>query len=371
MKHLVLLLLILYSNAFAAITDIKFGQYQIADSQWNVSACLYTTTCQIYSKQPGVAYKIPWTNGQLSWAAGDYVKFSLTGNSTNPYNAIQYTSTGVQKAVMGTGHIVNMGTDYFFFVGNDNNTGQLFSGSSGMNSTSGVTWTGTLNPTLAQADAYSTSYSTTPLSPGQTAQPAAPSLCCGGSSTSFTGDSSSVSRVQTFVNRTTQDAIVYIEQIGNSTTITVNQSGTRNNYFYYYGNGSNNTVNVSQTGNLNTSANYTELTVNGSSNAIAVSQISTGGTKGVFASVNNNSNTLNLQQKDSGNHYLSLSLSGGNKNVDVTQQGSASHMSNISLSGNPTDLSLTQSGSTQNFYSINHNCTTAGGCAKITVTQGQ
>jgi len=59
MKKIFLLLLFLCSNAFASLTDVKFGRYQIADSQWNVSACLYTTTCQIYSKQPGVAYKIP------------------------------------------------------------------------------------------------------------------------------------------------------------------------------------------------------------------------------------------------------------------------------------------------------------------------
>jgi len=80
---------------------------------------------------------------------------------------------------------------------------------------------------------------------------------------------------------------------------------------------------------------------------------------------------LLVQQKDSGSHYAEITLSGGNKNVDVLQQGSASHMAKINLSGTPTDLSLTQSGSTQNYYSITHNCTTAGGCAKITVTQGQ
>ena len=67
-------LLITGTWAQAAITDIKFGQYQIADSQWNVNACLNTTTCQIYSKNPGTAYKIPWTSGQVSWASGDYVK---------------------------------------------------------------------------------------------------------------------------------------------------------------------------------------------------------------------------------------------------------------------------------------------------------
>jgi hypothetical protein len=46
-------------------------------------------------------------------------------------------------------------------------------------------------------------------------------------------------------------------------------------------------------------------------------------------------------------------------------------MARVVLTGLPVDLSLTQSGSTQNYYSINFNCATVGGCAKITVTQGQ
>ena len=169
-KFLVFLLLIVCLTAQATgLADLKFGQAQIADSQWNVQSCTQTSTCQIYSKNPGTAYKIPWTNGQLSWAAGDYVAFAATGNSTNPFNAVQYAANGTQKAVMGTGHIVNMGSDYFFFVGNDNNTGQLFSMTQGFNNTSGVTWTGTLNPTVEQVNAYAANGSTTPLAAGQRA----------------------------------------------------------------------------------------------------------------------------------------------------------------------------------------------------------
>lgn len=156
--------------SYAALTDIKFGQSQIADSQWNVNACLNTTTCQIYSKQPGTMYKIPWTTGQWSWQAGQYVQFSLTGNASYPYEGKVYNSNGTLAGTIGTGKIVNMGPDYFFFVGNDNNTGQLFSGSSGMANTGGVSWTGTLNPTIQQADNYANAtYSTVPLTAGQTA----------------------------------------------------------------------------------------------------------------------------------------------------------------------------------------------------------
>lgn len=163
-------MLLVSKYSYADLTDIKFGQYQVADSQWNVSSCLNTDTCQIYSKNPGTAYKIPWTSGQISWAAGDYIKFELSNDSSYPYLAKQYDSSGNVKATVGTGKIVNMGPDYFFFVGNDNNTGQLFSGSSGMNNTGGVSWTGTLNPTVAQANTYAdANYSTVPLASGETA----------------------------------------------------------------------------------------------------------------------------------------------------------------------------------------------------------
>lgn len=551
MKRIIFLLLLFCSNAFGALTDIKFGRYQIADSQWNVSACLNTTTCQIYSKQPGTMYKIPWFNGTWSWQSGQYVQFGLTGNASYPYEGKVYNSNGTLAGTIGTGKIVNMGPDYFFFVGNDNNTGQLFSGSSGMSNTGGVSWTGALNPTIQQADTYANAtYSTVPLSSGQTATstpsnagppPPAPTaiynnssgvyvtraiptsnnspsnegpsnafdnnpytkylnfdkqnagvtiqlnagrvvtsfklttandaverdptsyklygsndgstwtliqqgalslsdnrfsvssdiavtnstayvyyfmifpsiknnagnsvqiaeityyydanntttstatsntivdpttaaantLCCGGSAAAFNANPTNTAKVQAFVNRTTADSQVHIEQIGTQNVVEVNQSGTRNNYVEYYGNGLSNDINIAQSGNASTQANYVDLRVVGNFNSVDLQQTSTGGTKGIFADVSGNNNSLLVQQKDGGSHYAEITLSGGNKNVDVLQQGSASHMAKVNLSGTGTDLSLTQSGSTQNYYSITHNCTTVGGCAKITVTQGQ
>lgn len=381
MKRFLILLTFLYTiciNAHsqaAGLVDLKFGRYQIADSQWNVQACMYTATCQIYSKNPGTAYRIPWFNGQLSWAAGDYVKFAATGDTTNPWNAVQYTSAGAQKAVMGTGHIINMGTDYFFFVGNDNNTGQLFSMTSGFANTAGVTWTGTLNPTVAQVNTYATNGSTTPLAAGQTAAPAGPPppppLCCGGSSSQFNSDATNTAKVISFQNRTTADSQVYIEQVGNQNIVQVQQTGTKGNYAKYYGNGTSNDITIIQSSNTPTATNYTDLSVIGNSNTVDIRQQSTGGSKGAFVTIYDNNNSLILQQKDSGNHYAEVNLSGGNKNVDILQQGSASHMSRVGLSGLPVNLNLTQSGSTQQYYSINFNCATTGGCAPITVQQGQ
>ena len=197
------------------------------------------------------------------------------------------------------------------------------------------------------------------------------SLCCGGSASSFNAESSHVNKTTSFTNRTTQTSNVYIEQLGNSNNIIVEQTGTQNNYSKYYGSGNNNTISITQSGTNNTQANYVDATVIGNSNNVNLQQQSTGGSKGIFVTVNNNNNTLLVQQKDSGSHYADVSLSSGNKNVDILQQGSAGHMAKITLSGLAMDLSLSQSGSTQNFYSINFNCATTGGCAKISVQQGQ
>jgi hypothetical protein len=511
---------------------------------------MYTATCQIYSKNPGTAYKIPWTSGQIQWASGDYIQFQDNSqkDANNPWLAVQYGSNGIGKTNMGTGHIINMGNDFFFFVGNDNNTGQLFSMTSGLVGSAGVTWTGTLNPTTAQVNSYAATGSTTPLAAGQTAGPpppaptaiymnnatvkitraipttsnspsnegpnnafdnnpntkylnfdkknagvtvqlntgravtgftvttandfsgrdptsyklygsndgstwtlikqdsitlsenrystssvvnvtnttayayyfmlfpttkagdgcglncnsmqiaeltyyydanntatstassntivdpvtsAANTLCCGGSASSFSSSATNTLKVQTFINRTTQDSQVYIEQLGNQNLISVIQSGTRNNYVNYYGNGLSNDIDIKQQGNSSTQVNYTDLRVVGNYNTVKLEQTSTGGGKGAFVNISDNNNTLILQQKDSGSHYADVTLIGGNKNVDILQQGSASHMAKITLSGNPTDLSLTQSGSAQNFYSLTFNCATTGGCPKITVQQGQ
>jgi len=180
MKRFLVLFSLLWTICLSAgaqatsFTDLKFSQNQIADSQWNVSACMYTATCQIYSTNPGTMYQIPWWNGQWNWQSGQYVQFATTNDAANPYEGKVYNSNGSLAGTIGTGHIINMGVDssgkaLFFFVGNDNNTGQLFSANYGMTGSSGYTWTGILNPTTAQVNTFATSYgSTTPLAAGQT-----------------------------------------------------------------------------------------------------------------------------------------------------------------------------------------------------------
>jgi len=197
-------------------------------------------------------------------------------------------------------------------------------------------------------------------------------LCCGGSAVPFDANSANTAKVMNFVNRTTADSKVFIEQVGTQNTVLVEQSGTKNNYVNYYGNGLSNDVEIKQQGNGATQVNYVDLQVIGNFNTVKIEQNSTGGAKGAFVNVQDNNNILTLKQQGSGSHYAEVNLSGGNKTVDILQEGTAGHMASVTLTGpQPSSLNLIQSGATQQYYSITNNCTTAGGCAPITVTQGR
>jgi len=380
MKVLFLTLLLLCSNVFAALTDVKFGQYQIADSQWNVSACLNTTTCQIYSKNPGVAYKIPWTNGQVVWAAGDYVKFDLSGNGSFPYTAKQYDSAGNVKSTLGDGKIVNMGADYFFFVGSDNNTGQLFSGSLGMNDTSGVTWTGTLNPTIAQADAYADqNYSTTPLAAGQTAAPAGPTVTGGTitqtnapstqtiqSGASYTNNSDRAgqqNRINTWTNTVTPYSnSVHVDQIsGDNNTVTISLSGTKNRVDLTLDGAGTNTVNLTQVG-----SNYLDASVAGYQNSLVTNQTNSIGTNYAETTISGNNNTANHTQGNS--QLLFSAVSGNNNTLATSQTGTGQHYLDVRMMGNGHNVNVNQFGSTANNARID--VTNAGGAATVDLDQG-
>jgi hypothetical protein len=380
MKAIFLTLLLLCSNAFAALTDVKFGQYQIADSQWNVSACLYTTTCEIISKNPGVAYKIPWTNGQVVWAAGDYVKFDLSGNGSFPYTAKQYDSAGNVKSTLGDGKIVNMGPDYFFFVGSDNNTGQLFSGSLGMNDTSGVTWTGTLNPTIAQADAYADqNYSTTPLAAGQTAAPAGPTVTggtitqtnapsnqiiqSGGSYTNNSDRAGQQNRINTWTNTVAPYSnSVHVDQIGgDNNAVTISLSGTKNRVDLTLDGAGTNNVNLTQVG-----SNYLDASVAGYQNSLVTNQTNSIGTNYAETTISGNNNTANHTQ---GNSQLLFSTISGNSNTLATSQtGTGQHYLDVRMTGNGHNINVNQFGSTANNARID--VTNAGGAATVDLDQG-
>ena len=194
-------------------------------------------------------------------------------------------------------------------------------------------------------------------------------FCCGGTAAPFSANTQFTNRMNDFNSRPLQDAKVSITQIGNGNTATVHQSGTKNNYSEIYVHGNSNITNTTQASTVFNATNYIELDVLGSNNTVNLTQSSSGGAKGIMATVNNDSNSVSVNQSNNGNHYAEITLSNGGKTVDLTQSGSAAHMARIELSGGVTSIITTQSGSSQQSYSINHTCAQAS-CAAISVTQG-
>jgi len=400
MPFVILFVLVLISGKAHAtgLTDLKFGRAQIADSQWNVQACTQTSTCQIYSKNPGTAYKIPWTSGQIQWATGDYIGFIDNSNkdANNPWLAVQYASNGVAKTNMGTGHIINMGSDYFFFVGNDNNTGQLFSMTQGFANTSGVTWTGTRNPTTAQVNQYAAGGSTTPLSAGQTAAPPASNTAPTetGSSTSNNVSSSTSSSTTNVTNQYSNGIYNYnftgSEVDTTVTTITTPVTTT------YWSDGTTSTTTGASSSSQTTTTTYTitpaqsltpadrnpyrgtlvnainiNQTIGSSNNTIQATQKGTGNdiemtVTGVSNRVSANQgftvNSLGIPSEStqvSNNNFSALTVSGNSNNITSQQTGLMNSVI-LGVTGNYNTATTIQSGNNnQSYTTVNGNVNTA------------
>lgn len=142
--------------------------------------------------------------------------------------------------------------------------------------------------------------------------------------------------------------------------------------------GNSNDTNILQTGQGYTGTkHYLEVGIVGSNNNTTIQQHDTN--KAAFVNVNGNFNTLNLNQKGTGNHYVDLSVSGNNHSAAVVQDGSGSHNATIVLNGNqPWTFQLNQNSSTAQTYSLPHSmsdnstvsgtCSATGGC-NLTVNQ--
>ena len=313
------------------------------------------------------AWGVSYQSGVYPSAAGTWSNGSWIDGAVGSYdgiyqgiNAVAGTTYTIEFDAMGnhTATSTTTGWQLAVYAGSCENIG-LPATSCTMPSSSGFT------SVVAPTATYTTGCGNScPPPPSPT--PTGP-----GSTDPFAADVAKAASVAAFKNRTTADSKVYIDQIGNSNTITIQQEGTKNNYASYTGNGSSNTINITQSSSNTSATNYTDLTVNGNSNSVNLSQQSTGGTKGLFATVSGNNNTAIVQQKDGGDHYLDLKLSDGHQSATVLQQGSASHMARIDLSGQPSSINLTQQGSTQQFFTIQQTCATTGGCQAISITQGQ
>ena len=181
MKTLFFALLLLCSNAFAAITDLKLSTAQIFDVQWNisggklnVSGFNYIYSSINYSTQTASAAR--WTAAQTTDAGANGRYIGFFNSTTNPgtYGMAVFNSDGsTYKIINNTGSFRTLADGAIFYNGNGM-WGTLITTKQGYSLGQSAQFTLTQeNPTNAQLQAY-VPPSSTPLAAGQSAQPAAP-----------------------------------------------------------------------------------------------------------------------------------------------------------------------------------------------------
>jgi len=311
----------------SAFTGVHFGAAQVADTQWNVYACTQTSSCQVYSTNPGGTYN---TGSWTPISSTQYITFipnTGSDSSTNPWKMILVNQDGTFSS-LGTGHILVEGTDsngnIYMFFSNSNFNGTLLSGNLGLTG-QGVTFSGTANPPMAQTNSDAGNMSSSPLSSGQT----------GGTP---------INVAPTIVSTSTADSVSSSSSIGSATT-TVNQYNWNNQTFTVTGTGIPTTVTTITTPvTTNTWSDGTTTTSNGTSTTTTSTTWSYTVTGPTTPPINPNAGT------NTNSVYITQVSAGSNDNLKVDQSGHGNYTS-ISLNGSNNTINAGQ-GYTYNSIGI-------------------
>jgi hypothetical protein len=117
---------------------------------------------------------------------------------------------------------------------------------------------------------------------------------------------------------------------------------------------------------------YNETTIIGVNNDVELIQQGTGN-KAAFIHVDGTGQNINVNQKDSGEHFVDLSVTGHDHTVGILQEGAGDKTATVVLDGSqPWNFDLTQSGPNQQIYTLPHGmsdgsavsgtCSAVGGC---------
>jgi hypothetical protein len=158
----------LCSNAFAAITDGKFGINQIFDVQywWNGNTLNASNFIAPYNK-----------NFQtVTVSAGQYFQFFPSTTNPGTYGLKLMNSNGTQHSIVHDhGDITALGNGAIFYIGSGF-FGNVITTAAGYNYGASAQFTN-MDTSVTSSDLNNYTFaSTTPLAAGQTAQPAAPTI---------------------------------------------------------------------------------------------------------------------------------------------------------------------------------------------------
>ena len=173
---------------------------------------------------------------------------------------------------------------------------------------------------------------------------------------SIQGDNNEITLTQT-----NDGNVLGIDVNGNSNNVDIVQNTNQNAVVNITG--ASNTLDLEQIHLNNSGSHYSKVTVNGSSNSLTIDQKETGD-KILFLDVDS-SNNVQVDQKGTGDHYLNIILTDSHT-LDITQDGSGDHDAHINLSGNNTSITLTQDSSTDQNYYLEQNCASTSCSATVT-----
>ena len=172
--------------------------------------------------------------------------------------------------------------------------------------------------------------------------------------------------------------LIEAEVYGSYNTLGLNQGTTLGNQTNGQDNGQHyQAISVTGTGNqvnseqTNTGGggHYLSTTVNGDYNTVNTSQTDNTA-KASFVNVQGDLNTVATSQSGLGQHYLSVNLLGTGNSATVNQSGSTANNASISITNAGGPGSVNLTQTGGQNYYINTMCVTAGGCQPVTVRQG-
>lgn len=218
---------ILAASAHANITDGKYGSDQVYDI-YHTGCTVAGGACGLYNFD--IPYQGSWMAGvQVSWAAGDYVSFVLV-SGTN-YKLIQYSSAGVQKAVLQTSGTISSLGDGILYIGTTGFTSTWYYISNNQGVSNAIQYTSanmftvtttSVNPTASQLQNYSAT--TAPLVAGQSAPaPSPPPVTV----VSTAPGASTVTRIETSGSTVTTSTVTRGATVNTVTVTDTRDRGTK------------------------------------------------------------------------------------------------------------------------------------------------
>jgi hypothetical protein len=173
---------------------------------------------------------------------------------------------------------------------------------------------------------------------------------------------------------------IYIEQVGDSSTLSFTQDGTGNRIGdsvnkTFFGGGSN-TVNIQQIG----SSNELDATINGASTDTVVTTIGSGNIQNITCGtllnascsgsyikqqVTGDDNIVTQTLNSGGNHTSEIVVVGSTNTITHTSTNSGATTANINVNGDSNTIGVNQSGTTAQTVSVN----ATGNGSSITINQ--